>query len=66
VVDDVVRFYREDPVLRSIRGAAFSGRCRVCGFADACGGSRARAYATASDPLGEYVACAYDPVASVS
>ncbi|MGZ5354623.1 MAG: TIGR04053 family radical SAM/SPASM domain-containing protein, partial [Actinomycetota bacterium] len=66
VVDDVVRVYREDPVLRSIRGAAFSGRCRVCGFADACGGSRARAYATASDPLGEDVACAYDPVASVS
>ncbi|MGZ8603885.1 MAG: TIGR04053 family radical SAM/SPASM domain-containing protein [Actinomycetota bacterium] len=66
VVDDVVRVYREDPVLLSIRGAAFSGRCRVCGFADACGGSRARAYATASDPLGEDVACAYDPVVSVS
>jgi radical SAM protein len=64
--DDVVRVYREHPVLRSIRGSAFSGRCGACGFADACGGSRARAFAASGDPLGEDPACAYVPGASVS
>jgi radical SAM protein len=58
--DDVVRLYRESPLLRSIRDASFSGRCGVCEFADLCGGSRARAYA-AGDALGEDPACAYVP-----
>ena len=60
-VDDVVRVYRESALLRAIRGSAFSGRCKVCGFSDVCGGSRARAFAVGSDPLGEDPACAYDP-----
>jgi radical SAM protein len=62
-LDDVVRVYRESPLLRSIRDAEFSGRCGVCGFSDVCGGSRARAFA-AGDPLGEDPACAYDPLAT--
>lgn len=61
--DDVVELYRSHPVLRSIRASAFAGRCGVCGFADACGGSRARAFAAAGDPLGEDPACAYRPPA---
>lgn len=61
--DDVVDVYRTDPVLRAIRRAEFTGRCGVCGFADACGGSRARAFAASGDPLGEDPACAYIPAA---
>lgn len=60
--DDIVRLYREHPLLRAIRAAAFGGRCGICPYADACGGSRARAYATSGDPLGEDPACAYEPV----
>ncbi len=60
-MDDVVRVYRDSALLRSIRAAEFSGRCGVCGFADACGGSRSRAFAATGDPLGEDPACAYDP-----
>jgi AdoMet-dependent heme synthase len=53
--------YRQDPLLRSIRAAHFSGRCGRCEYADLCGGSRARAYAASGDPLGEDPACAYQP-----
>jgi AdoMet-dependent heme synthase len=59
---DIVELYRTDPLLRSIRRAEFSGRCGVCEFADACGGSRARAFATFGDPLAEDPACAYHPI----
>ena len=54
--------YRDDPLLRSIRAAEFTGRCGRCEYADLCGGSRARAYAAAGDPLGEDPACTYQPV----
>ena len=37
--------YRDDPTLKAIRAAEFSGRCGACEYADLCGGSRARAYA---------------------
>ena len=53
--------YRDDPLLRSIRAARFTGRCGSCEYADLCGGSRARAYAAAGDPLGEDPACPYLP-----
>lgn len=59
--DDVVCVYREHPVLRSIRAAEFTGRCGRCPYRTLCGGSRARAYASAGDPLAEDPACAYDP-----
>jgi radical SAM protein with 4Fe4S-binding SPASM domain len=51
--------YRDNPVLRQIRAAEFSGRCGVCEYADLCGGSRARAYAATGDPLAEDPACTY-------
>jgi AdoMet-dependent heme synthase len=57
----IVELYRTHPLLRSIRRAEFSGRCGVCEFADTCGGSRARAFATSGDPLGEDPACAFQP-----
>jgi radical SAM protein len=61
---NVVTLYREHPVLKAIRATAFGGRCGICDFADACGGSRARAFAVTGDPLGEDPACAYQPHAS--
>jgi len=62
--DDIVQLYREHPLLRSIRVTEFSGRCGVCEFADACGGSRARAFATFGDALAEDPACAFVPARS--
>lgn len=56
--------YRDDPLLRSIRAARFTGRCGTCEYADLCGGSRARAYAATGDPLGEDPACPYQPAAA--
>ena len=62
-VDNIADLYRNHPLLRSIRATEFTGRCGVCEFADMCGGSRARAFATTGDPLGEDPACAYQPLA---
>jgi AdoMet-dependent heme synthase len=59
--EDLSTVYRSDPLLRSIRAAQFTGRCGSCEYADLCGGSRARAYASSGDPLGEDPACAYQP-----
>ena len=53
--------YRDDPLLKSIRAARFTGRCGRCEYADLCGGSRARAYAATGDPLAEDPACPYQP-----
>ena len=53
--------YTSSPLLRDIRAARFAGRCGQCGYADLCGGSRARAYAATGDPLGEDPACSYRP-----
>lgn len=59
--DEIVRVYREHPVLRRIRAADFGGRCGRCAYRELCGGSRARAYAATGDPLAEDPACAYQP-----
>ena len=58
----LAQIYRENEVLLSIRSMNFGGKCGVCEFADLCGGSRARAYATSGDPLAEDPACAYIPL----
>ena len=60
----VLSIYRESPVLVAIRNAEFSGRCGVCEYANECGGSRARAFATTGDPLSEDPACSYVPPAA--
>jgi radical SAM protein len=57
----IATIYRDDPLLRKIRDAEFTGRCGRCEFADLCGGSRARAFAASGDPLGEDPACPYEP-----
>lgn len=64
--DDIVEVYRTHPLLRAIRAAEFSGRCGVCEYADACGGSRARAWATFGDALAEDSACAHRPDAAAA
>ena len=56
---DLVSLYREHPLLKDIRAARFTGRCGECEYRDNCGGSRARAFALSSDPLGEDPACAF-------
>lgn len=58
--------YRDDPLLREIRAARFTGRCGRCEFADLCGGSRARAFAVGGDPLGEDPACVHLPAAAAA
>ncbi len=60
---DIVRVYREHPLLRKIRAAEFSGRCGNCRYRDLCGGSRARAYAKSGDALAEDPGCAFVPQA---
>lgn len=61
--ESIVDIYRTNPILRSIRGAEFTGRCGVCEYKETCGGSRARAQASLGDPLGEDPACSYVPAA---
>jgi radical SAM protein len=60
--DDLVRVYREHPLFRALRDPdLLGGRCGRCDYRDRCGGSRARAYAAAGDPLAEDPGCAYRP-----
>ncbi len=59
----LVEIYRDSPVLRQIRAGAFEGRCGACRYSDLCGGSRARAFASSGDPMGEDPGCAYAPAA---
>lgn len=53
----LVEIYRDHPVLRSIRAAAFVGACGACAYAQLCGGSRARAFVTTGDPLASDPGC---------
>ena len=48
----LVDIYRDHSVLKQIRAAAFSGACGDCDYAQLCGGSRARSFASSGDPLG--------------
>jgi len=57
----LVEIYRYSPVLRQIRAGAFTGRCGACSYSDLCGGSRARAFVSSGDPLGEDPGCSYHP-----
>ena len=60
--DDPVALYRDSELFRSLRRAeGFGGRCGRCEYRDACGGSRARAWAATGDPLAEDPLCAYEP-----
>ncbi|MFZ0698640.1 MAG: radical SAM protein [Thermoplasmata archaeon] len=57
--------YRESPLFRALRDSRqLRGRCGRCPYREVCGGSRARAYATAGDFLSEDPACPYEPTAT--
>lgn len=57
--------YRNAPALQELRNAdLLHGKCGRCDFRWACGGSRARAYATSGDYLGSDPFCVYEPEAA--
>ncbi len=66
--DDLVNLYRTTPLLGKIRAREFRGACGRCPYRTVCGGSRARAFAETTDPLGTDPACwlAREPVAASS
>jgi radical SAM protein len=54
--------YRQTPALEQLRNMdQLQGKCGVCEFRWACGGSRARAYSMTGDTLGSDPFCAYEP-----
>jgi radical SAM protein len=60
--DDLVAVYRNDGVFVALRDPAqLAGRCGRCEYREVCGGSRARAFALAGDPLAEDPGCAWQP-----
>lgn len=57
--------YRDSALFGVLRDASqFHGACGVCPYKDACGGSRARAYAVTQDLLASDPGCAYAPEGS--
>jgi AdoMet-dependent heme synthase len=57
-----VDIYRHAPLFRQLRDRSLlKGKCGVCDFRRACGGSRARAYAVTGDWLAAEPYCAYVP-----
>jgi MoaA/NifB/PqqE/SkfB family radical SAM enzyme len=60
--EDLVEVYRHDPVFRALRDPLrLEGRCGACEYRDACGGSRARAWAATGSPFAEDPGCAWQP-----
>jgi MoaA/NifB/PqqE/SkfB family radical SAM enzyme len=61
---DPVDLYRDAGLFRALRRPdLFGGRCGRCEWREACGGSRARAWAATGDPLAEDPLCLYEPAA---
>lgn len=59
---DVIDIYRTSPVFKELRDRSLlKGKCGVCGYRSACGGSRARAYAMTGDHLAAEPFCAHEP-----
>ncbi len=55
--DNLVEVYRENELLKRIRGRQLKGTCGNCSFKAVCGGSRARAFSNFGDPLASDPAC---------
>lgn len=59
---DLVRTYREAPLLVGLRDRSLiGGKCSVCEYLHVCGGSRARAWAMTGDPWAAEPFCAHIP-----
>jgi MoaA/NifB/PqqE/SkfB family radical SAM enzyme len=57
-----VDVYRSSQLFRLLRAPeGFADRCGRCEFHFVCGGSRARAYASSGDPLGQDPLCLHEP-----
>ena len=57
----LAEIYRDSPLFRSLRDpSALTGNCGRCRFAELCGGSRARAYATTGSYLGDDQLCMFN------
>jgi AdoMet-dependent heme synthase len=57
--------YRTSSALENLRNMdRLSGKCGRCQYRWVCGGSRARAWATSGDLLGDDPACSYEPAAN--
>jgi radical SAM protein len=60
--DSIATVYREHPVFRDLRDpSALKGKCGLCEYRAACGGSRSRAFAMTGDYLETEPFCAYEP-----
>jgi len=60
-IDSIATVYRTSSLFRSLRDpSALTGRCGRCTFAELCGGSRARAFATTGSYLGDDPLCTLD------
>lgn len=58
----LARVYRHDPLFTDLREhARLGGKCGVCEYREACGGSRSRAKAMTGDAWAADPACAYMP-----
>jgi radical SAM protein with 4Fe4S-binding SPASM domain len=61
--ESIASVYRAHPVFRALRDpSALKGKCGICEFRAACGGSRSRAFAMTDDYLEEEPFCAYEPL----
>ncbi len=59
---ELLDVYRNNPMFRALRDPdQLRGKCRRCEYRSFCGGSRARAFATSGDYLGEEPLCVYQP-----
>lgn len=58
---DPLDIYHNHDLFQSIRKRDLSGKCGDCSYRQACGGSRANAYAETGDPLGSDPRCNFDP-----
>lgn len=62
--DSPVDIYRSSDLFTSLRDPSrLTGRCGACEYREACGGSRARAWAMTGDLFGDDPTCAYQPEA---
>lgn len=58
----LVDLYRHSPLFKQLRDAdRLLGKCGRCEFRALCGGSRARAFALAGDPMAADPLCPYEP-----
>jgi AdoMet-dependent heme synthase len=60
--DSPVDVYRQSPLFQALRDPdRLGGKCGACEYREICGGSRARSYALAGDPLAAEPDCAFIP-----